>query len=56
MDKRKQNGGARPNSGPKPMSPDEKKVQVIFYIKRKYADEFRVRGIELAEKINNNLK
>jgi hypothetical protein len=40
-DKRKNNGGARKGSGPKPINPEEKKVTVIFYIKKKYVEKFK---------------
>lgn len=36
IDKRKFNGGARPNPGPKPKAADEKKEYVYFYVKHKH--------------------
>ncbi len=52
MDKRKYNGGARPGSGPKPIDPEEKKVPVPFYVKRKHVKEAKGKIQPIVDKIN----
>lgn len=51
-DKRKNNGGARPGSGRAPINPDEKKVTVIFYIKKKHIEKAKKQLQPIVDSIN----
>lgn len=53
MDKRINNGGARPGSGPKPKDEQEKKVTVSFQIKRKHVEAAKAKLQPLIDKINS---
>lgn len=48
-------GGARPNSGPKKKDPQEKKVTVAFYIKRKHVEKAKAEIKPIVDKINEEL-
>jgi hypothetical protein len=48
-------GGARPNSGPKKIDPQEKKVTVAFYIKRKHVEKAKKKIKPIVDKINKDL-
>lgn len=54
MDKRKNNGGARPGSGPKPKDPREKKVQLTFMVKQKAAYLAKMKIQPIIDKINKS--
>lgn len=49
VDKR---GGARKGCGRKPIDPNEYKIQVFFYVKRKNVDAFRAAVEKLLKKYN----
>jgi hypothetical protein len=48
----KQRGGARAGSGPKPIDENEKKVTVIFYIKKKHVEAAKAKLQPIVDKIN----
>ena len=52
IDKRKNNGGARPGSGPKKKDPQEKKVPLTFQIKRKHLGKAKAEIQPIVDKIN----
>ncbi len=52
-DKRKNNGGARVGTGPKPIDEIEKKVTVFFYIKKKHVETAKAKLQPLVDKINS---
>ena len=52
-DKRKNNGGARPGTGPKKLPPGEKKVTVPFQIKQKHVEKAKVKIQSIVDKINS---
>lgn len=54
-EKRNPRGGARPNSGPKKKDPQEKKVTVAFYIKRKHVEKAKAEIKPIVDKINEEL-
>ncbi len=51
-DNRKNNGGARPGSGPKEIDPAEKKEPVTFYVKAKHAKIAKAKIQPIIDKIN----
>ncbi len=53
MDNRKNNGGARLGTGPKPKNPDDKKVTVPFQIKRKHVETAKAKIQPIVDKINS---
>lgn len=52
-DKRKNNGGARLGTGPKPKDEMEKKVTIGFQIKRKHIEAAKAKLQPLIDKINS---
>lgn len=52
-DKRKYNGGPRPGSGRDPIDPEEKKVPIPFYIKRKHIEMAKEKLKPIIDKINS---
>ena len=53
MDKRKLNGGARPNPGPKPLPAGEKKLPVTFMVKAKAVADFKKKVAPIAQQLNS---
>lgn len=53
QDLRKNNGGARPNSGRKIKMDEEKKVTVAFQIKRKHIEVAKTKIQPIVDKINS---
>lgn len=51
-DKRKNNGGARPGSGPKPKPEGERKVTLSFQVKQKHVATTRPKIQIIIDKIN----
>jgi len=52
MDKRKNNGGKRPGSGPKKKEVEEKKVQVVIGIKSKNVEAFKAKIKPVVDRMN----
>lgn len=52
IDKRKDNGGDRPGSGPKKIAPAEKKEPITFYVKAKLRDAARAKIQPIIDKLN----
>lgn len=52
-DKKKNRGGARIGTGPKPIDENEKKVTVSFYIKKKHVEAAKAKLQPLVDKINS---
>lgn len=52
IDKRKYNGGPRPGSGRETIDPEEKKVPVPFYVKKKHIATAKEQIQPIVDKIN----
>jgi len=53
IDGRKNNGGKREGSGKKKIEADEKKIQMDFYVKKKYYQDTKVKIQKIIDKINS---
>ena len=54
MDKRNNNGGKREGSGAKEKKPDEKRVQIVFGVKKKHESKAKKLINPIIKKINKD--